>query len=104
MIRKVILAITILALTTAPLPAWAARDRGDVGRHEPRGSHERFRGDGRFEHGPFIGFGFYASPYYAYAPPACAWQPGYWVNQPTVDAWGRYTYVQQWVPPQWVCP
>ena len=30
-------------------------------------------------------------------------QPGYAVNQPYVDAWGRYTYVQQWVPAQYVC-
>ncbi|HKW92657.1 MAG TPA: hypothetical protein VJX92_12205 [Methylomirabilota bacterium] len=45
----------------------------------------------------------YLYPYYAYAPPVCSWRPGYWVNQPYVDAWGRYTYVQQWVPAQYVC-
>jgi hypothetical protein len=35
---------------------------------------------------------------YAYAPPACYWQPGYWVNKPYGDGWGRFTYVQQWIP------
>ena len=97
MIRKLVLAMTILALAAVPLPAWAARDSGHDGRHEIRDSHERFRGHERFEHGPSIGFGFYPSPYYAYAPPAS-------VNQPYVEAWGRYTYVQQSVPGQWICP
>src|SRR5258705_6408721 len=106
MVRKLILAMAILALAVVPLPAWAARDNGHDGRHEIRGGgHERFRGHERFAHGPVMGFGFYPSPYYAYyAPPACAWQPGDSVHQPYVDAWGRYTYAQQWVPGQWVCP
>src|SRR5215470_7131895 len=69
MIRKLVLAMTILALAAVPLPAWAARDNGHDGRHEMRENHERFRGHERFEHGPFVGFGFYPSPYYAYAPP-----------------------------------
>ncbi len=98
MIRKLVLGMTILALAVAPLPAWAARDGWHDGRHESHGRHERF------DRGPAIRFGFYPYPYYAYAPPACAWQPGYSVNQPYVDAWGRYTYVQQWIPGQWVCP
>ncbi len=106
MVRKLILAVVILAMAAVPMPALAG-DRHE-GRHESRGGHERFERHERFEHGPFFGFGFYptpfyAGPYYAYAPPACTWQPGYWVNQPYVDAWGRYTYVQQWVPAQWVC-
>jgi hypothetical protein len=96
--------MTILALAIVPLPAWAARDGGRDGSHETRGSHEQFHGHERFGHGPAIGLRFYPSPYYVYAPPACAWQPGYSVNQPYADAWGRYTYVQQWVPGQWVCP
>lgn len=100
MVRKLMLALVISAMAAMPVPV-LARDRHES-RHEFHGGHERF------EHGPFIGFGFYpapyyAAPYYAYAPPACAWQPGYWVNQPYVDAWGRYTYVQQWLPAQWVC-
>jgi hypothetical protein len=104
MIRKLVLGLTILAIAALPLPAWAGWDGGRSGGHETRGNHERFGGHERFEHRPAIGFGFYPSPYYAYAPPACAWQPGYSVNQPYVDAWGRYTYVQQWVPGQWICP
>ena len=93
MIRNLVLAMTILALAIVPLPAWAARDGGRDGSHETRGSHEQFHGHERFGHGPAIGLRFYPSPYYVYAPPACAWQPGYSVNQPYVDAWGRYTYV-----------
>ena len=42
MIRKLVLAMTILALAAVPLPAWAARDGGHEGGHEPRGSHEQF--------------------------------------------------------------
>ncbi len=105
MIRKLLLATTILALAALPVPALAREDHHD-GRHDFRGGHERFEGrHERFEHfnRPFIGFGVLPYPYYAYAPPTCYWQPGYWVNQPYVDAWGRYTYVQQWVPAQRVC-
>lgn len=103
MIRKLILAVVILTMAGVPAPAFA-RDGGHDGRHD-RNGHERFEGQERFErfHQPFLGFGFYPSPYYAYASPACYWQPGYWVNQPYVDAWGRYTYIQQWIPAQYVC-
>src|SRR6266404_741497 len=103
MIRKLVLALVILAMAAVPLPA-VAGDGGHEGRHEFRGG-ERFERRERFEHfrQPFITFGFYPYPYYAYAPPACYWQPGYSVNQPYVDAWGRYTYVRQWVPAQYVC-
>lgn len=106
MVRKLILAAVILAMTAVPVPALAGDRHED--RREFRGGHERFERHERFEHGPFIGFGvfptpYYPAPYYAYAPPVCYWQPGYWVNQPYVDAWGRYTYVQQWVPAQQAC-
>jgi hypothetical protein len=106
MVRKLVLAVVILAMAAVPMPALAG-DRHES-RHEFRGGHERFERHERFEQGPFIGFGFfptpyYPAPYYAYAPPTCYWQPGYWVNQPYVDAWGRFTYVQQWVPAQQVC-
>ncbi len=106
MIRKLILALVILAMAAVPLPA-LAEDGGHQVRHEFRGGHERFERRERFEHfrQPFVTFGFYSNPYpyYAYAPPACYWQPGYSLNQPYVDAWGRYTYVQQWVPAEYVC-
>jgi hypothetical protein len=116
MVRKLILAVVILAMAAVPVPA-LARDgghgRGSHGASRSHGGHE-FHGHGfhggpeRFEHfhGGFVGvypYPYYAVPYYAYAPPACYWQPGYSVNQPYVDAWGRYTYVQQWVPAQYVC-
>ena len=101
MARKLIVALVMLALGSVPVPA-LARDGGHDGRRELRG-HERFDGRERLKHfhRPFIGF--YAYPSYAYAPPACNWQPAYWVNQPYADAWGRYTYVPQWVPAQYVC-
>lgn len=40
--------------------------------------------------------GFYPYPYYAYASPDTR-------NQPYVDPWGRYIYVQQCVPAQYLC-
>ena len=89
MIRKLILAVAILAMAAVPAPA-LARDGGHGGHsghggfhggHEFRGGHERHEGHERFEH--FHGFGFYPYPYYgcpyygAYGPPACYWPPGY---------------------------
>ncbi len=64
MIRKLILAVVILAMAAVPVPA-LARD-GHEGRHEFRGGHERFERHGRFErfHRPFFGYGFY--PYHPY--------------------------------------
>jgi len=77
MIRKLILALVILAMAAVPLPALAG-DGGHEGRREFRGGHERFERRERFEHvrQPFITFGFYPYPYpyYAYArgcPGAC---------------------------------
>jgi hypothetical protein len=109
MLRKTILALVILVVTAVPLPALARDEHRDFdGQHESHGGHERFERHERFEHfhRPFFGvypYGYYPYPYYVYAPPRCYWQPGYWVNQPYVDAWGRYSYVQQWVQPQYVC-
>ena len=98
MIRKLILALVILAMAAVPLPALAWDGHG--GRHEFRGDHERFE---RF-HGPFIGFYSYPQPYYAYAPPACYWQEGYWgSNQPYIDQYGFERFTPAWVPAQWVC-
>jgi len=58
MVRKMILAMAILALAVVPLPAWAARDNGHDGRHEIRGGgHERFRGHERFAPGRLLGSG-----------------------------------------------
>ncbi len=95
MVRKLILAIVILAMAAVPVPALAWDGHG--GRHEFRGGHERFGRHERFErfgrfHRPFVGFGFspypyYAAPYYGYAPPVCSVRPGYFVNQPFVDRW-----------------
>ena len=103
MIRNLLLALVIWAMVAVPLPVLAG-DGGHEGRHEFGAGHERFERREHFRQ-PFITFGFYPYPYpyYAYAPPACYWQPGYSVNQPYVDAWGRYIYVQQWVPAQYVC-
>ena len=106
MVRKLILAVVILAMAAVPVSAHAGDGHG--GRHEFRSGHERFGRHERFErfHRPFIRFGFnpyYATPYYGYVPRVCSFRPGYFVNQPYVDRWGHRTYVQQWVPAQRVC-
>ena len=63
MVRKMILAVVILAMAAVPVPA-LARD-GHEGRHEFRGGHERFGHHGRFVHRPLYGF-YYPYPYYPY--------------------------------------
>ena len=71
MLRKMILAVVILAMAAVPIPA-LARDGGHGGRHEFRGGHERFGRHERFErfgrfHRPFIGvYPYYSAPYYPY--------------------------------------
>ena len=81
MVRKMILAVVILAMAAIPIPA-LARDGGHSGRHEFRGGHERFGPHGRFERfgrherfqhfgrfnrRPFIGvYPYYPAPYYPY--------------------------------------
>ena len=59
MVRKLILAIVILAMAAVPVPALAWDGHG--GRHEFRGGHERFGRHERFDrfgrfHRPFVGF------------------------------------------------
>jgi hypothetical protein len=65
MVRNMILAVVILAMAAAPVPA-LARD-GHEGRHEFRGGHERFEHHGHFGHfhRPLYGF-YYPYPYYPY--------------------------------------
>ena len=79
MVRKLILAVVILAMAAVPIPA-LARDGGHgfnsaprfhgghEFRHEFRGGHERFGRHERFErfHRPFFGYGVYPYPYYPY--------------------------------------
>ena len=62
MIRKLILAVVILAMAAVPVPALApdGHEGRQEFRHEFRGGHERFE---RF-HRPFFGYGFY--PYHPY--------------------------------------
>jgi len=95
MIRKLILGVAFLAVLAAPMSAVARDDRREFDRQRDFDRHERF------EQRPFF-FGVYPEPF-AYAPARCYWQPGYWVNQPYVDANGGYAYVPQWVPAQEVC-
>ena len=100
MIRRLILAMTILAHTAMPAPAlaWAG---GHAGGHEVRGGQERFE---RL-HRPLIGlypYPYYADPYDS--PPACSWQEGYWgPNQPYIDQYGFERFEPVWIPAQWVC-
>ena len=63
MVRKMILAVVILAMAAVPVPG-LARD-GHEGRHEFRGGHERFEHHGPFFHRPLYGF-YYPYPYYPY--------------------------------------
>ncbi len=80
MVRKLILAVAILAVAAVPVPALARGGGhgfhgGFHGGHEFRGGHERFE-HRRFEH--FHGPGFYpyyGCPYGVYAPP-CYQHPG----------------------------
>ena len=64
MIRRMILAVVILAMAAVPVPA-LARDGGHGG-HVFRGGHERFQHHGRFEHFHRPFYGFYSYPYYPY--------------------------------------
>ena len=79
MVRKLILAVVILAMAAVPVPALAWDGHG--GRHEFRGGHERFGRHERFErfgrherfqhfgrfNRPFIGvYPYYSAPYYPY--------------------------------------
>jgi|SRR5712692_4373270 len=98
MVRKLILALAMLAVVAVPVPALAGGHRSHGG---PFVSVDIFAAP--YPYAPYPYPYYYPYPSYAYAPPVCAWQPGYWVHQPSVDAWGRYTYVQQWVPAQYVC-
>ena len=79
MLRKLILAMAVLAMAAVPMSALARDD------------HREQR--------PFF-LGVYPEPY---STARCYWQPGYWASQPYVDANGGYAYVSQWVPPQQVC-
>jgi hypothetical protein len=99
MVRRIILALVVLAVAVVPLPA-LARDGGQAfhgGGREFHGRHERF--------GHGLG-GFYAPyPDDAYAPASsCYWQDGYWgPNQPYIDQYGFERFEPAWVPGQVVC-
>jgi hypothetical protein len=101
MTRRLILALVILAVVAVPIPALARGHRHGG----PSVSVDIFAMP--YPYSPYPYYSPYPSfsPYPSdiYATPACSWQPGYWVNQPYVDAWGRYIYAQQWVPAQYVC-
>jgi hypothetical protein len=95
MIRKLILALTVVLVAALPfVTAVPAQARDE---HRGHGGHERF------EHRELHHFHGYA-PYgfYGYTQ-SCWWQGGYWGYQPYVDAYGSYQYVPQWIPGQYVC-
>jgi hypothetical protein len=100
MARKLFLALTILAIVAVavPVPALAGKHRSHDG---PFVSVDIFAAP--YGYYPYPAYYPSPYPYYVYPSPACSWQPGYWTSQPYVDAWGRYTYVQRWVPAQYVC-
>jgi hypothetical protein len=99
MVRKIILALVVLAFAVVPLPA-LARDGGQAfhdGGREFHGGHERFG----------HGFGGFYAPYPddAYAPAgSCYWQDGHWgPNQPYIDQYGFERFEPAWVPGRVVC-
>ena len=112
MIRKIILALVVLAVVVVPVPTLArggggggqgfhdGGGQGFHGGHELRDGHERRHE--RFRHG-FDGFD---TPYSddTYAPDSCYWQEGYWgPNQPYIDEYGFERFEPVWVPGQSVC-
>lgn len=100
MVRKIILALVVLAVAVVPVPA-LARDGGGQAFHG--GGREFHGGHERFGHG----FGGFYAPYPddVYAPPgSCYWQDGYWgPNQPYIDQYGFERFEPAWVPGQMVC-
>jgi hypothetical protein len=76
MVRKMILAVVILAMAAVPVPA-LARDSGH-GRGHFGGGHERFERHGRFEHFHRPFHGFYPYPYYLYYPYYPYYPPPYY--------------------------
>jgi hypothetical protein len=94
MVRKIVLALVILAVAAVPLPALAKDE------HDSRDGHERGERNERFEHHEPFG-----PPAYGVYAPTCSWQGGSWAYQgPVLGADGNYYYVPQWVvPPQYVC-
>lgn len=107
MIRKLLLALTVVAMVTMPVSAWAREERHEFhgrpdfhGEREEHGErHERWETRPFFVQPPSVVVN--PGPY-VYGP-ACGWQQGYWANQTYVDAYGNYSTVPQWVPPQYVC-
>src|SRR5438552_15690094 len=95
MIRKLILAVALLAIAAVPMSVLAREDD----RRELNGGREQLERH-ELERRPFF-FGVYPEPFYA--APRCCWESGCWVNRPFVDAKGGYAYVPQWVPAQRVC-
>ena len=91
MVRKMVLALVILAVAAVPLPALAKDE------HDSRDGRER--GERNEHHEPF------GPPAYGVYAPTCSWQGGSWAYQgPVLGADGNYYYVPQWVvPPQYVC-
>ncbi len=98
--RKLFLVLAILVVVAVPVSAMAGGHKSHGG---PFVSVDIFAGPYVYEPSPAFSPYPYAYPSYVYAPPACYWHPGYWTTQPSVDAWGRFIYLQQWVPAQYVC-
>ncbi|HET8575614.1 MAG TPA: hypothetical protein VFO18_00840 [Methylomirabilota bacterium] len=101
MIRKLILALGVLAVTALPAVPAQAQEHWRHWRGERFDRHERFEPRFFFGfHAP--GFAFYGPGFYVPAP-TCTYEPGHWVTQPYVDAYGNYTYAERWVPGHNIC-
>ena len=88
MIRKLILALTILAVLVTPRPA-----HGGGGGHGGHGPHHRHH---RGHH--FVGLIYAPFPY----GPLC-WEEGHWTDEFYMDRYGNSTSMPLWVPPHWGC-
>ena len=86
MIRKLALALSILAVLVTPQPAHGGGGHGGPGHHGHH--HHRHR---------FIGVVYAPFPY------ALCWEEGHWVDQLYMDRSGASTLVPLWVPPHWGC-
>lgn len=96
MIRKLMLAVAMLAVAAVPvqaaMPAVSAQPRG----HDVRDDHERFERFGQFRFREPRRFG------HAYEP-RCYWENAHWEKRVYPNGYGGFAYVPQYIPGQWIC-
>ena len=96
MLKKLILAVALVA--AAALPAQAG-DRDRDHRHDRHQHRQNHRIEHWHGHQGHVGHPIY----YRRHASQCFWQGGYWASQPILGAAGVYFYQSVWVPAQYVC-